>query len=246
VNPKDRIANNLVALGSAAVFTVYAAGYLRTRSAAQRFAVESSERRPAGQTGGVPMSHVSAPATIADVVPVPPASVTPAPKKASPLAPAKGRTPKPATTTAPRVAASSAPTPDSMTPAPTPAPATVPAAAAPTVVASRDSSTAATANRVADSTAKADKEKAPWKDGLYFGWGTSRHGDIQAGVEIKNGRIASAFISECLTQYSCSWVSLLPPQVVARQSAEVDFVSGATQSANAFYYAVVDALKKAK
>jgi uncharacterized protein with FMN-binding domain len=49
-----------------------------------------------------------------------------------------------------------------------------------------------------------------------------------------------------LTQYSCSWVSLLPPQVVARQSAEVDFVSGATQSANAFYYAVVDALKKAK
>jgi uncharacterized protein with FMN-binding domain len=88
--------------------------------------------------------------------------------------------------------------------------------------------------------------KLAWKDGLYFGWGRSRHGDIQAGVEIKAGRIASAFISECLTQYSCSWISQLPPQVVARQSADVDYVSGATQSANAFYYAVVDALKKAK
>ena len=28
--------------------------------------------------------------------------------------------------------------------------------------------------------------------------------------------------------------------------AEIDFVRGATQSTNAFYYAVVDALKKAK
>ena len=39
---------------------------------------------------------------------------------------------------------------------------------------------------------------------------------------------------------------MLPPQVIARQSPEVDFVSGATQSTNAFYYAVADALKKAK
>lgn len=39
---------------------------------------------------------------------------------------------------------------------------------------------------------------------------------------------------------------MLPPQVVSRQSAEVDFVSGATQSTNAFYYAVLDALAKAK
>ena len=40
--------------------------------------------------------------------------------------------------------------------------------------------------------------------------------------------------------------TLLPPQVIARQSAEVDYVSGATQSSNAFYGAVVDALKQAK
>lgn len=95
--------------------------------------------------------------------------------------------------------------------------------------------------RATDSTTK-----TALKDGLYFGWGTSRHGDIQAGVEIKGGKIASAFISECLTQYSCSWIANLPGQVVTRQSSEVDYVSGATHSANAFYYAVVDALKKAK
>jgi len=71
-------------------------------------------------------------------------------------------------------------------------------------------------------------------------------GGSTAGIEIKAGRIASAFISECLTQYSCSWISKLPAQVVDRQSPEVDFVSGATQSTNAFYYAVVQALRKAK
>jgi uncharacterized protein with FMN-binding domain len=33
---------------------------------------------------------------------------------------------------------------------------------------------------------------------------------------------------------------------VARQSADVDYVSGATQSANAFYTAIIEALSKAK
>jgi uncharacterized protein with FMN-binding domain len=84
------------------------------------------------------------------------------------------------------------------------------------------------------------------KDGTYLGWGSSRHGDIQASVVIEGGRIASATIAQCLTRYSCSWIAALPPQVVARQSPNVDYVSGATQSTNAFYDAVVDALTKAK
>jgi uncharacterized protein with FMN-binding domain len=86
----------------------------------------------------------------------------------------------------------------------------------------------------------------PYRDGTYSGWGTSRHGDIQASVEILGGRITAATITQCLTRYSCSWISALPPQVLARQSAEVDYVSGATQSANAFYQAVVEALSKAR
>jgi uncharacterized protein with FMN-binding domain len=41
-------------------------------------------------------------------------------------------------------------------------------------------------------------------------------------------------------------IETLPPQVARRQSADVDYVSGATQSADAFYEAVVAALSKAK
>ena len=63
---------------------------------------------------------------------------------------------------------------------------------------------------------------------------------------IEGGKIASATIAQCLTRYSCDVIEKLPPEVAQRQSAEVDYVSGATQSTNAFYYAVTDALSKAK
>jgi uncharacterized protein with FMN-binding domain len=86
---------------------------------------------------------------------------------------------------------------------------------------------------------------AKWKDGKYTGWGTCRHGDLQATVQIENGRIVTASISQCLTRYPCDWIKPLPPQVVQRQSAETDYVSGATESTNAFYYAVLQALGKA-
>lgn len=91
-----------------------------------------------------------------------------------------------------------------------------------------------------------EPSKGQYKDGTYLGWGTSRHGDIQAQVVIEGGRIASATIAQCLTRYDCDVIAKLPPQVAQRQSPETDYVSGATQSTNAFYYAVVDALSKAK
>jgi uncharacterized protein with FMN-binding domain len=91
-----------------------------------------------------------------------------------------------------------------------------------------------------------DKPVAQWRDGVYTGWGTSRHGDIQASVDVRNGRIVAATITQCLTRYSCSWIAHLPPQVIARQSASVDYVSGATQSSNAFYSAIAEALKHAQ
>lgn len=96
----------------------------------------------------------------------------------------------------------------------------------------------------------ADKLQLPetpaYKDGQYVGWGSCRHGEIQATIVIKGGRIVDSFISGCYTRYTCDWIAKLPPQVVERQSPEVDFVSGASESADAFYYAIVDALKKAK
>jgi uncharacterized protein with FMN-binding domain len=84
-----------------------------------------------------------------------------------------------------------------------------------------------------------------YKDGTYTAWGYSRHGNIQVAVTIEGGKIAEAPIWLCRTRYPCSWVEHLPGQVVKRQSPDVDYVSGATESANAFYDAVVEALAKA-
>ncbi|MEP6493239.1 MAG: hypothetical protein ABJF01_11215 [bacterium] len=226
--------SNLVALGSAAVFSVYGAGYLRTRSAAQRFADEGTERRrPAPAAAALPVATAARTDTsIAMQVGAAPAPQQHAASKPSPkprVAPPAAKVPN---TSAPARSADS-----TVAPPPTAVPATTPAPTAPA------SPTAATQT---DSAAQADKDHPHYHDGIFTGWGTSRHGDIQASVEIKGGRIIEAFVSICLTRYSCSIIASLPPQVIARQSADVDFVSGATQSTNAFYYAVVEALNKAK
>ena len=72
--------------------------------------------------------------------------------------------------------------------------------------------------------------------------GRSRHGNIEATVVVQGGKIVSAKISQCLTRYPCSMIAALPGQVVAHQSAAVDFVSGATDSSTAFREAVTNAL----
>src|SRR4051812_23483588 len=61
--------NNLVALGSAVLVAIYAAGYARTRSAAQLFAEDRRDRRAGGS---VPeMTHQPAPqAIVAEPTPV--------------------------------------------------------------------------------------------------------------------------------------------------------------------------------
>src|ERR1035437_5619990 len=52
--------NNLVTLGSAAVFTVYSAGYFHPREAADRFAGESVQRRAAVAAPPVTNAHTAA------------------------------------------------------------------------------------------------------------------------------------------------------------------------------------------
>jgi uncharacterized protein with FMN-binding domain len=232
-----KVANSLVALSSAAVLAVYAAGYLRTRAAADRFTVQAESRpgrpNPTGE-GGRPA--IPAPATapaspkpqgedrpkpLSDAAPAPVAAVPkPEPIRKKPRATAAVSAPKPSgdakQAAPPAVPAIPAVEPSPVV-APPPPPEPPPAPAKPV-----------------------------YKDGTYLGWGTSRHGDIQAQVVIEDGRIKAATIAQCLTRYSCNVIVNLPPQVAQRQSPETDYVSGATQSTNAFYYAVVDALSKAK
>lgn len=251
-----KVANSLVAAGAAAVLAVYAAGYERTRSAADKLDAQTAERRP----------RESAPSTVAQVPDanannaagydwardqgsVPRQIAQPKREPTAASVPVQVATLPPAATEKP-----AAPAPDRKTevatvaPVANAAPAPIAAPAAPLPVTPAPVVSAPEVAAIASTTPPAPAPPAApkWKDGSYTGWGTSRHGDIQAEVVIEGGRIISANISQCLTRYSCNVIGRLPPEVPQRQSAEVDYVSGATQSTNAYYYAVLEALGKAK
>jgi uncharacterized protein with FMN-binding domain len=76
--------------------------------------------------------------------------------------------------------------------------------------------------------------------------GTSRRGSVQVSVTIQSGRIASVTIGRVSTEYPVSDIARLPNEVVSRQSAQVDVVSGATFSSIAFRGAVQQALQQAQ
>ncbi len=262
-----RIANSLVAIGSASVLAIYAAGYWRTRAAAERIE-RASSRRAAPMAASAPALNppqIVAPATapvanaaspaaidrdpLHAAAPPPGATVTAATAAAS--VPASVPKPDASAPSAGNVAAKATPPLETkdVVPPQTSSSTTTDVAAAPSVTPDATSSTVPAVPTPAPTIAATDvvaKATGAYKDGTYTGWGTCRHGDIQATVVVASGRITSATISQCLTRYPCSWIEALPPQVVQRQSAEVDYVSGATQSADAFYGAVTDALSKAK
>jgi len=230
-----------VAVSCAAVLAVYTAGYARTRSAASQFEVQAERRTsapgqprpPSPSPEFRPVEHED-PGVSSRVASVAPQLAGEAPVR-----------PEPTTVAAvPEAVAAPAPV-EAAAPALTPAPVAPPPPTAAVEVA------VPVAKHVAEVAPAAPAAPAPppapkWKDGTYTGWGTSRHGDIEAAVVIEGGRITSAVITQCLTRYSCSVIDMLPPQVTQRQSPDVDVVSRATQSADAFYYAVVEALGKAK
>jgi uncharacterized protein with FMN-binding domain len=207
-----KIGHGVVALSSAAIIAVYAAGHARTRSAAEALDASGAQRRPA-----IPAPAASNAAAIH----------APAEERAVPAAPAVESAPA---VTVP-AAAPHTPIPPAAKP---PVSKTVPPAATPTAA---KGITAPAASPVAP-VAPAQK----WKDGTYRAWGRSRHGDMLAFVVIEKGRIVQSGVDRCETRWPCSIVAHLYPQVLQRQSADVDYVTGATQSANAFYYGIVEAL----
>lgn len=84
------------------------------------------------------------------------------------------------------------------------------------------------------------------KDGTYSGTGSNEIGSISVSVTIKQGNITSVEITSDNTRYGQSSISSLPNEVVIRQSADVDTVSGATLSTQDFETAVAQALEQAK
>ena len=210
----------LVALSSAAILAIYAAGYVRTRGAADRFAAEAAPRRaPAANPPLVQSPPPLPPVQQGEpVIPPPTRQIETRARAVAGQTPAVTSAPAPHVVQEPAVPA---PSPAITEYEPPSAPSAPPEVPAPAV-------------------------EARFKDGAYLGWGYCRHGDIQASVVVEAGRITSATIARCLTRYSCSWIEALPGQVGSRQSPEVDYVSGATESTDAFHDAVADALSKAK
>ena len=262
-----KVANSLVTLSSAAILVVYAAGFMKTRAAAAKLDEASNERRPsmpapatAGETRtpaqiepttdtakATDLKSPMMPKPEATTAAAAPGAAVATKSAAAPAAPAATKSAAasgaPKAPVAPNLTNPANPTNQSGSPEQNPTngsnPTNLPVAAAVAVA-----EAAKPAEEKLPSSLLMPKEK--YKDGTYLGWGTCRHGDIQAQVVVLDGRITSASIAQCWTRYSCSWVAHLPPQVVTRQSPDVDYVSGATQSANAFYWAVIDALTKAK
>lgn len=103
----------------------------------------------------------------------------------------------------------------------------------------------ATQRATATATATIAATTAALRDGTYSGTGTSRHGSITVAVVVQGGKIVSAEITNCGTRYPCSKIAALPGQVVSRQSAAVDTVSGSTDSSTAYRSAVTAALAQA-
>ena len=229
----DTSSPRLLLLGTAAVVSIYAAGHARTRAAALRLEAEDAARqRP-----------VLVPRPIADTLASTPVA---APSAAPSAAPVEVPVEAPVAAAVPASATRAKTKSRTDTVATTAPVESVPTAASPVVAAAPPPDAPPASPPPADTvTAPAAPAAPKWRDGTYTGWGDSRHGSIEATVVIRAGRIADAYISRCLTRYSCSWIDHLQIQVVDRQGPEVDFVSGATQSVNAFYYAVVEALKVA-
>jgi uncharacterized protein with FMN-binding domain len=88
--------------------------------------------------------------------------------------------------------------------------------------------------------------KSLYKEGTFTGSGSNRRGSIQVAVTIKNDKITDVTFSDFAMHYSIDDVLGLPNEVLQKQSAQVDNVSGATYSTQAFQDAVQEALSQAQ
>jgi uncharacterized protein with FMN-binding domain len=226
----ERVSRRLILLSSAAIGAVYLAGYLDTRSADAGLGT-AADMTPSGGLDAPPttgpaiaQAQAAAPAqaTAPTSVETTTSSATTTSTSAATGSPAAGPT---AVTSSPAAAR-----PPERVATPAGPPATATAKPAPTAV------PLPTATAVASGL----------RDGTYTGIGDSRRGAIQVALTIKGGRISNVTITGASTQYPVSWISDLPAEVVASQSAQVDLVSGATYSSLAFQGAVRQALAQAQ
>lgn len=97
----------------------------------------------------------------------------------------------------------------------------------------------------AAATTKVSQPAKVYKDGTFTGTGWNRRGQIEVAVTLKNDKITDVQISNWGMHYSERDVQGLPSEVMQKQNTQVNNVSGATYSTQAFTDAVQDALNQA-
>lgn len=87
-----------------------------------------------------------------------------------------------------------------------------------------------------------------WKDGIYLSQARGMAGFVKTELEISNNKITSVNLDLPTETPQCAQKakSKLENEVLAKQSADIDAVSGATFTSNVVKEAVKDALKKAE
>ena len=231
----EKMPRRLVLLSSAAIGVVYVAGYVGTRTADAQLA-----------SGNDTVAVAAAQTTLAANTTQQAVAPQTAPRVALGKVQAAG-----ATSTTTTAATTAAAAPATTTSAQLPATATaVPATATavpPTATAKPSTVYVAPRATATPAPAKSTTQNASqYKDGSYTAWGSSRRGDVQVDVTITSGNIAKVTITDSTTQYPVAWISRLPGQVVAAQSANIPLISGATYSSMAFRSAVATALNQAQ
>jgi len=246
--------HKMVALCAAAIGIIYSAGYVVTETS-----VLAQDSPPAiastQQTSKVSAEDTTTPKSqdISDLK---------VPATTAPTAKAQevSKVTVPATTTATPQAQAVANVP-APAPAPAPAATTPQAQDVPNVTVPVANTSTVNTQIVPDTTAPIQKApstpvsstpstattQGKYRDGTYIGQGSSQIGALVVSVTVKQGKIVSCVITKCSTRYSISSIDpVLPNEVLARQSGNIDIVSGATKSAQVFKVAIQDALNQAK
>jgi uncharacterized protein with FMN-binding domain len=238
-----------IALCSTALGAIYAAEYFVTEANASMQSTpqysQVNAQTESIQTPSIPTPSLT-PSPISSLTPSPTPSLTPS---ATPsLTPSA--TPSPTPSVTPSLTPSAKPSP-SPTPSPTtrptlrPTPSTTPSPTlSPTPKPTPNPTPSPTPSETPSP--KPSPTLSLYKEGTFTGTGSNRRGSIQVTVTIKKDKITDVTISDFAMHYSERDVVGLPDEVLKNQSAQVDNVSGATYSTQAFQDAVQDALSQAQ
>jgi uncharacterized protein with FMN-binding domain len=236
-----RIGNKLIAICSAAIGIIYAAGYIVTESTAAdtvQNEIAMAQPAPSIKPSTQPIQTQQADPTIPETTSI---TVTAEPTESI-------QSPEPDHTTLKPVpiieqSATTAPLPTNEPKTPTPMTAK-PQKLEPTPSLTPTPTLAATPTPSPQPTPIVQNQK--YKDGIYTGSGTNRFGTVEVTVTIEKGEIASVDITSSRTRYPQKYIDPLPAEVVDAQDYNVDTVSGATRSSEDFINAVKEALMQAE